>query len=137
MTTVEAAQEVQSVAEALYQRRPDWVTFYREILGVNGLVRRLYRTPEAFAEFERSEAYDHIQRMITDLRKGKAAPVDEKEEPTRVITVRMPKSLHESLQEEAHDLRTSMNKLCISKLLQIIDEGHVPGRPAPERAEVS
>ncbi len=136
MTTAEAAQEVQTVAEGLYQRRPDWVTFYREILGVNGVVRRLYRTPEAFAEFEQSETYDQIQRMINDLRKGKAAPVDEKEEPTRVITVRMPKSLHESLQEEAHDLRTSMNKLCISKLIQIIDEQRVPGRPAPERAKV-
>ena len=48
------------------------------------------------------------------------------QEPTRVITVRMPKSLHESLRVEAHERHTSMNKLCISKLLQMIDTQLVP-----------
>jgi predicted HicB family RNase H-like nuclease len=43
-----------------------------------------------------------------------------------VITVRLPKSLHESLRAEAHDRRTSMNKLCISKLLQVVDGDLVP-----------
>ena len=47
-------------------------------------------------------------------------------EPTRVITVRLPKSLHESLRDEAYEHRTSMNKLCISKLLQFIDGQQVP-----------
>lgn len=167
MTTAQAAHEVQTTAESLYQRRPDWVTFYREILGVNGIVRRLYRSPEALADFERSDAYQEIHRMLAELRRAKPqstdnnqqekgrqpseARVDEQragesvhehagehpeqkseakkeEEPTRVITVRMPKSLHESLQEEAYEHRTSMNKLCISKLLQIVDRQWVPGR---------
>ena len=39
---------------------------------------------------------------------------------------RLPKSLHESLRHEAHERKTSMNQLCISKLLQIIDEKLVP-----------
>ena len=43
-----------------------------------------------------------------------------------MITVRLPKSLHESLRAEAHEKRTSMNKLCISKLLQFIDTDLVP-----------
>jgi predicted HicB family RNase H-like nuclease len=43
-------------------------------------------------------------------------------EKTRVITVRLPESLHTSLQHEAAQLNTSMNKLCISKLLQVIDK---------------
>jgi hypothetical protein len=43
-----------------------------------------------------------------------------------VITVRLPKSLHESLRAEAHDRHTSMNKLCISKLLQVVDGELVP-----------
>jgi predicted HicB family RNase H-like nuclease len=133
MTTAEAAQEVQNTAESLFASRPDWVTFYREILGVHGLVRRLYPTAEALAEFEKTEAYHNIQRMLTQLRTGSKQPVNEEEEPTRVITVRMPKSLHESLQEEAYDHRTSMNKLCISKLLRIIEQESVPGRPAPQR----
>jgi len=40
---------------------------------------------------------------------------------TRVITVRLPKSLHLALKAEAHDRHTSMNQLCIAKLLQAID----------------
>ena len=44
-----------------------------------------------------------------------------------MITVRLPKSLHESLRTEAHEKRTSMNKLCISKLLQMIDTELIPG----------
>ena len=43
-----------------------------------------------------------------------------------MITVRLPKSLHEALRAEAHEHRTSMNKLCISKLLQFIDNEKVP-----------
>ena len=133
MTTAEAAQDIRTAASSLYERRPNWVTFYREILGVNGLVRQLYSTPEAIAEFERSDTYHEIHRMLTALRKGKATAADEDAEPTRVITVRMPRSLHESLQEEAHEHRTSINKLCISKLVQIIDQDCVPGRPVPKR----
>ena len=47
-----------------------------------------------------------------------------------MITVRLPKSMHESLRTEAHDLRTSMNKLCISKLLQVIGEEMIPNERA-------
>ena len=34
----------------------------------------------------------------------------------------MPRSLHESLKAEADDMRVSINTLCISKLLKILDE---------------
>ena len=45
--------------------------------------------------------------------------------------MRLPKSLHETLQEEAFEHRTSMNKLCISKLLQFIDSDKVRQRGEP------
>jgi hypothetical protein len=44
--------------------------------------------------------------------------------------------MHEYLRTEAHDLRTSMNKLCISKLLQVIEQDLIPAERAggtPER----
>jgi hypothetical protein len=34
--------------------------------------------------------------------------------------------MHEYLRTEAHDLRTSMSKLCISKLLQVIEQDLIP-----------
>jgi len=131
MTTAEAAQQARETAAALYSAKPDWVTFYREVLGVHGLVRRLYPTAEELAEFEKTDAYHEIQQMLAELRRTKGTQPDEDAEPTRVITVRMPKSLHEMLHEEAYTHRTSVNKLCISKLLRIIDSQCVPGRPTP------
>lgn len=112
-------------AEVWYSRKPDWITFFREVLGVNGVVRRLFSTPEQFATFVQSEQYAEIQQMVTKLRELPAPPADDKE-PTRVITVRMPKSLHESLRDEAGMKNTSMNQLCISKLLQVIDNDLIP-----------
>jgi len=112
-------QTAQRIAAGMFQQQPDWITFFREVLGVDGLVRRLFTTPEELAEFERSEEYAEIQQMLARLRERNAA--DNGKEPTRVITVRLPKSLHESLRAEAHDRKTSMNQLCISKLLMVIE----------------
>jgi len=121
----EKREELRSQAGRLYAQDPDWVTFYREILGINGTVRREYPDALTLAEFEKTEEYSDIQQMVAKLRERGRTQVSE-QEPTRVITVRMPKSLHESLRVEAHERHTSMNKLCISKLLQMIDEQLVP-----------
>jgi len=110
----------QRVASEMYQQQPDWITFFREVLGVDGLIRKLFASPEELTAFEQTEEYAEIQQMLARLRERSGANADGKE-PTRVITVRLPKSLHESLRAEAHDRKTSMNQLCISKLLQVID----------------
>jgi predicted HicB family RNase H-like nuclease len=110
----------QRIAAEMFQQQPDWITFFREVLGVDGLVRRLFASPEELAAFEKTEEYAEINLMLAKLRERSGAGADGKE-PTRVITVRLPKSLHESLRAEAHDRKTSMNQLCISKLLQVIE----------------
>ncbi len=121
------AQQVYQVARALYDQGCDWVTFFREVLGLHGAVRTTFTTPEAMAAFEQSEQFEKIQHMLAKLRERSQAKQNPANfEPTRVITVRLPKSLHESLRAEAHEKRTSMNKLCISKLLQFIDGDLVP-----------
>jgi len=114
----------QRIAAEMFQQQPDWITFFREVLGVDGLVRRLFSTPEELAAFEKTTQYSEIQQMLARLRDRGA--MTEGKEPTRVITVRLPKSLHESLRAEAHDRKTSMNQLCISKLLHVIDGEFVP-----------
>ena len=112
-------------AAQLFQQTPDWVTFFREILGVDGIIRKLFIKPQELIAFEQEPEYAQIPQMLAKLRERKEDPSIEIE-PTRVITVRLPKSLHESLKAEAHDRHTSMNKLCISKLLQMIDNELVP-----------
>ncbi|MEO2047040.1 MAG: hypothetical protein ABGX16_10750 [Pirellulales bacterium] len=121
----EKYQEVLQVAKNLYQQNPDWVTFFREVLGIDGVVRKAFPAYEDLTEFEQSEEYEQIQQCLVKLRE-KRTIADPETEPTRVITVRLPKSMHEYLRTEAHDLRTSMNKLCISKLLQMIGEEKIP-----------
>ncbi len=118
-------QEVLRVADEMFQQSPDWVTFFREILGLEGVVRRAFPTPELLNRFEQCPEYGEIQQRLAKLR-ARGDFFASSREPTRVITVRLPKSLHESLRAEAHERHTSMNKLCISKLLQMVDGDLVP-----------
>lgn len=121
----EQRERVYEAAYRLFSNSTDWVTFFRKVLGLNGLIRRTYTNPETLAEFERSDTYAEILQMLTRLRE-QVASEKTPQEPTRVITVRLPKSLHEALRVEAHERQTSMNKLCISKLVQFIDSGLIP-----------
>lgn len=114
-------QKVLQVARQLYQGNPDWVTFFREVLGVSGAARSVFPNQNEFVAFEKSNEYGEIQKMVAGLR-GRKIPGNNSNEPTRVITVRLPESLHEALKAEASDHNTSMNKLCISKLLQVLIE---------------
>jgi hypothetical protein len=127
--TTEKYQEVLQAAENRYRQNPDWVTYFREVLGVEGVVRKAFPTFDELTAFEQTEQYEKIQKLLVKLREKRPA-ADTESEPTRVITVRLPKSMHESLRTEAHDLRTSMNKLCISKLLQVIGEEMIPNERA-------
>ncbi len=113
-------QEAYRIALALYQQNPDWVTFFREILGIGGVVRRLFPEDKNLLEFENTVEHAEIQTMLAQLRQ--TSNRGNQQEPTRVITVRLPQSLHEALQAQAHLHQTSMNKLCISKLLQVIED---------------
>lgn len=129
---------VLAVAERLYAMKPEWVVFFREVLGVDGIVRRAFPRPKALTRFECSPEYARIREMLDDLRTQQRDQAASRESQ-RVITVRMPKSLHESLKAEAGKMRISINTLCISKLLKMLDEsdsrelfgqsGTVPGTP--------
>ena len=45
-------------------------------------------------------------------------PADEDGEPTKVITVRMPRRLHAALKQQAHEAKVSVNSLAVLKLCQ-------------------
>ena len=122
-------QEALRVATQMFGQNPDWVTFFREVLGVEGVARRLFASQEDYVNFEKSDEFVQIQNMVATLR-TRSGGTPESQEPTRVITVRLPKSLHEALRAEAHDHKTSMNKLCISKLLQVLAESEAAAAAA-------
>ena len=121
-------QKVLQVARELHARRPDWVTFFRETLGVSGAARSVFPEQKDYTVFEQSPEFTEIQNLVASLRTKK--PSSGKNEATKVITVRLPESLHESLKAEAADHNTSMNKLCITKLLMaLIDEQDQAAQP--------
>lgn len=120
LDTDHAAAAVLEVAERLHSITPEWVVFFREVLGVEGIVRRTFNTPEALVRFECSPHYARIREMLDDLRERQRERPAERD-VQRVVTVRMPSSLHETLKAEADEMRVSINTLCISKLMKLID----------------
>lgn len=115
------ADAVLQVAERLHAMDPEWVVFFREVLGVDGIVRRTFRDSDALARFECSPHHARIREMLDDLR-GRQRERPAEREAQRVVTVRMPRSLHETLKAEADQHRVSINTLCISKLLKMLDD---------------
>ncbi|MBU6308475.1 MAG: toxin-antitoxin system HicB family antitoxin [Planctomycetes bacterium] len=120
-TDSHAATAVLQVAERLFAMDPEWVVFFREVLGVEGIVRRTFSDPEALMRFECSPQYARIREMLDGLR-SRQNDQQAQREAQRVVTVRMPKSLHETLKSEAEQMKVSVNTLCISKLMKLLDE---------------
>jgi hypothetical protein len=124
----EKKQEALQAAQELFTQLPDWLTFFKATLGIDGRVRQLFPSQEEFCAFERTDEYGQIHKMVAALRAMKKNP-SLNQEPTRVITVRLPKSVHEALRAEANDHDISMNWLCIAKLIQAFDDANLPIPP--------
>ena len=58
-----------------------------------------------------------LERVKQRLAPKKGGPL-----PTSVITVRMTRATHRALVELAHDLRVSLNRLCVAALEEVTDE---------------
>jgi len=118
MTT---GSEVWQRAHELHRQRVTWAIYYREILGPAGLLAKLPAADRR--EFVQSSDYRQLRRWLAELMEGR---YHADEVRLRMITIRVPEAIHELLKEEAHDHRTSLNQLAISKLLQPIAQDYVP-----------
>ena len=118
--STQAANAVLQVAERLHAMEPDWVVFFSEMLGIDGHVQKMFPHKASLQTFECSPQYARISELLDDLRSRQAeAP---KRQSRRVVTVRMPRSLHETLKTEARRLGVSINQLCVTKLIRMLDE---------------
>lgn len=120
------------IAYELFPSAPAWVCFFRETLAEGGLVRKLFQNGQEFADFTTTSEYVEISRMLTALR-SREQPENDPNDPQRMITVRMPKSLHETVCNEAERLAISVNKLIISRMLQPLDSRMIPQSTAKRR----
>jgi hypothetical protein len=118
-------RQVLEEASELFGVAPTWTAFYRAVLGVGGCARCLFPTAEEMHQYEQSDVHGKVLDMITVLRSRDNTEGDPCE-PQRMITVRIPKSMHDSICQEANDLKVSVNKLCITRLLQRIERKLIP-----------
>ena len=118
-------REVLRLAQEAFSKTGSWVVFYREMLGTDGVVRKLFRESSEMRFFEDSREFAELQEMVAAMRSQDSSKGDATE-PERMITIRLPKSLHDALRIEADEMNLSINKLCISKLLQRIESRFIP-----------
>ncbi|RLS70010.1 MAG: hypothetical protein DWI26_03740 [Planctomycetota bacterium] len=116
---------VQQVAAELFGVAPTWTAFYRETLGVDGIAHCIFASPEDFRHYEATESHSKVLEMLTVLR-SRDLPDCDPTETLRMITVRIPKSLHDRICKEANELDVSVNKLCITRMLQKVDTSMLP-----------
>ncbi|WP_146454533.1 hypothetical protein [Rubripirellula tenax] len=112
-------------AQDAFAKTGSWVVFFREILGKEGVVQSAFPDTAGFVQFQQGKQYAELQEMVAALRSQDSSKGDAAE-PERMITIRLPKSLHDMLTDESEELNLSINKLCISKLLQRIESRFVP-----------
>ncbi len=125
-------QAVTSAAAELFGLAPTWTAFYRETLGADGLMKKYIGAGVEMATFECSNEHSKLLEMLTVLR-SRDLPENDPHEQQRMITVRIPKSLHDSICDEANELAVSVNKLCISRLLQKVDKTMIPSSSQKRR----
>lgn len=73
-------------------------------------------------------AVAEIRERLARERDARAAERAAIANPTRVITVRMNKSLHEALKALGNELETSLNRLCVTVLEAAVADDADPVR---------
>jgi len=88
------------LAEEAFAKTGSWVIFFREVLGVDGVVHRLFPDAEERNRFICSEQHATLQEMLAAIRSQDSSKSDAAE-PERMITIRIPRSLHDLLKCES------------------------------------
>ncbi|QDV43059.1 hypothetical protein Enr13x_29110 [Stieleria neptunia] len=120
------------LAEEAFAATGSWVVFFREILGIGGVVKQLFSDQDEFKRFVAGPEFATLHEMLAAIRSQDQSKSDAAE-PERMITIRIPRSLHESLQEESKACGLSINKLSISKLLLPANPRFVPEQQGRRR----
>jgi predicted HicB family RNase H-like nuclease len=122
---------VESVAE-FFGPAPTWTAFFRESLGRNGLARTLFPTEAEYQMFCESPEYSQVLEMLTALR-AKNLPENDPTESQKMITIRIPSSLHDVICDEANAMQVSVNTLCISRMFQPLAKELMPASEKKRR----
>ncbi len=108
---IQRAGAVYSAARSLYETRPHWLDFFREVFGVRGLINEAFATSEEREAFAETMHHGDIQAMLRELRESESDGGSDDKEPTRVITLRVPSSVHHAIRQKAAELLIQRAKL--------------------------
>lgn len=111
------AAQVLRMAEEAFALTGSWVVFYRTMLAPGGVVDQLYTNSVARRYFETTREFAELLEMVTAIRSQDDSGSGT-HEPTRMITIRVPRSLHAATIRESEELELSINAYCVTKLLQ-------------------
>jgi hypothetical protein len=125
-------QMVLKLAAEVFAQTGSWVVFYREIMGCDGVVWKLFPDAAQRRHFESSPEFAELLEIMTSIRSQDSSKT-KLHEPERVITVRLPRSMHSTAVEEAKELGLSINSYCLTKLLQPINKRFTPLEAGPRR----
>lgn len=126
-------------AGQLLTHAPSWIAFYRLVFGEQGVLMRLFPKAAERREFEAEPHFLQLHTMLAALR-SQDLPENDPKEPQRMITLRIPKTLHDQMSLEAQEYGLSVNRLCISRLLQPLQVDLVPStqqRPRGKRPAIT
>ncbi|EMB19081.1 hypothetical protein [Rhodopirellula europaea] len=123
---------VLKLAAEAFAQTGSWVVFYREIMGCDGVVWKLFPEAPQRRHFESSPEFAELLEIMTSIRSQDNSKTS-LHEPERMITVRLPRSMHSTAVKEASELGLSINSYCLTKLLQPINKRFTPLEAGPRR----
>ncbi len=111
--TAELIQRVKSEAAAA----PSWADLYNSLFDPDdGLLTTSFATAEERAAFVKSDAFKHIRALLSEsIDQHGLVPGATPRKSGRFV-VRLPRSLHEALEQEALDEGVSLDQLAVLKL---------------------
>lgn len=125
-------RQILLLAEEAFAKTGSWVVFFREILGAEGAIAELFADPDERSRFIAGPEFATLHTMLAAIRSQDDSKSDAAE-PERMITIRIPRSLHQMLAKESESCDLSINKLAISKLLLPANPKFVPEQRGKRR----
>lgn len=110
------ASELIAFAQEKKSQCASWVELSNLIFGPGGPAMQLFPDREDRSKWVKSDSFAELQAIIDSLPEGKVRETPSREDCNGKILVRLPKSIHAALLQEAELEDISLNQLILSKL---------------------
>ena len=113
---MESKQEsIVAAARDLFERNVPWLKFHQAVYGLGGIIASAYPEREQRRTFFETEHGKRCNAMLQSLRQEQGEETAN-DDAIQVVTVRMPRHLHEKLKEDSRGRNVSLNRWCLKLL---------------------